>query len=342
MRVFALTFGGAESASTQYRLLQYAGHFATAGIQFTHTPVKGFRDFPALAAADVVVLQKTLVSGRLLRTIRQNARRLVYDADDVIWLSPDKRHHWWTRLRIELRLRHIARVADTTVAANEVIAGDLRARGAVPVVVPMAVDGTKWTPTPKPPVPVTVGWSGSPKNLPFLRAIVPAMVEVQARFPAVRWLIHCGQEPGLAALRYTHVPFVPGEEPFAVRQFHVGLLPLPNEPFARGKSPIKALQYFASGVAVAGAPVGATGELLRAGENAMLASRPSEWVEVLSTLLADEMHRQRLGTGARRIFETHYDLPVVFKQLRHALFGSGPAVKKVDALLGHTANDAHR
>ena len=173
MRLFALTFGGPESASTQYRLLQYADLFAAAGIEFGYAPVAGFSDFASLAKADVVVLQKTLVSGSKFRRIRQHARRLVYDADDLIWLSPTKEHHWWTQWRIELRQRRIAQKVDTCIAANEVIAADLRVRGAMPIVIPMALDGAQWTDAAKPAAPVTVGWSGSPKNLPFLRAILP-------------------------------------------------------------------------------------------------------------------------------------------------------------------------
>lgn len=322
MRLFALTFGGPESASTHYRLLQFAGLFEAAGIEFRHAAAAGFSDYSLLAWADVVVLQKTLVAGAKLRAIRRHARRLVYDADDRIWLSPNKQHHWWTQWRIERRLRRIVRLADTCVAANEVIAADLCARGARPVVIPMAVDGTKWTAWPKPTAPVTVGWSGSPKNLPFLQNILPAMIEVQARHPEVRWLIHCGREPELAGLRYTHAPFVAGEEPSIVRQFHVGLLPLPDEPFARGKSPIKALQYFASGVAVAGSPVGATCELLNSDENAVLVASPDAWGTTLAKLLADEPRRNRLAAAARFAFETRYDVPVVFAQLHRVLAGA--------------------
>lgn len=319
MRLFALTFGGPESASTQYRLLQYADLFAAAGIEFGYAPVAGFSDFASLAKADVVVLQKTLVSGSKFRGIRQHARWLVYDADDLIWLSPHKTHHWWTRWRIEWRLRRIAQKVDTCIAANEVIAADLRARGAMPIVIPMALDGAQWTDAAKTAVPVTVGWSGSPKNLPFLRAILPAMRTAQERCPTARWVIHCGQEPALEGLRYTHVPFVPGEEPSVVQQFHVGLLPLPDEPFARGKSPIKALQYFASRVAVVGAPVGATREMLRHDENAVLVETPEAWARTIIELLEDEPHRNRLAAAARRTFEADYNAPVVFGRLRRAL-----------------------
>lgn len=319
MRLFALTFGGPESASTQYRLLQYADLFAAAGIEFHYAPVAGFSDFALLASADVVVLQKSLVSGGKFRRIRQHARRLIYDADDVIWLSPTRKHHWWTRWRVELRLRRIARTVDTCIAANEVIAADLRRRGATPLIIPMSVDGTKWTDAAKPTVPVTVGWSGSPKNLPFLRAILPAMRMAQTDCPSARWLIHCGQEPALEGLSYTHVPFVPGEEPSVVRQFHIGLLPLPDEPFARGKSPIKALQYFASRVAVIGAPVGATRELLCHEDNAALVETPETWATTMTQLLKDGMLRNRLAAAARRIFETKYDATVVFERLLRAL-----------------------
>ena len=118
MTLFVLTFGGAETASTQYRWLQYAELFAAAGVTFLHTPVKTFDDFSALGSADVVVLQKTLVSGSKLARIRHHSKKLLYDADDLIWLSPTRQHSLFTRLRVAWRLRRIALTVDGAIAAN--------------------------------------------------------------------------------------------------------------------------------------------------------------------------------------------------------------------------------
>lgn len=322
LRLFALTFGGDDSASTQYRLFQYRGLFAEAGIDFQHAEASKFDAYEALNEFDVILLQKTLLATSKVKQIRQHARRFLYDADDRIWLSPQKKHNWLTRLRIEARLRNIARQADQCVAANEVIAGDLRQRQARVTVVPMAVDGSLWPKPGKVSAPLTIGWSGSPKNLPFLRGIAPALIEVQQRHPEVRWAFHCGQAPNLDGLRHTHIPYRAGGEPEAVGRFHIGLVPLPDDPFTAGKSPIKALQYFASEVAVVGSPLGATREILHEGRNALWAQSLAEWTQALVRLVTNNDLRTTLAHNARQDFETRYETRRVFPQLRDVLTGS--------------------
>ncbi|MGH7406779.1 MAG: glycosyltransferase family 4 protein [Candidatus Methylomirabilales bacterium] len=319
MDLFALTFGGADTASTYYRLLQYRDLFSAAGIRFDHAPAKEFRDYGRLRDFDTVLLQKVLLSRGRLRSLRRCVRRLLYDADDRIWLSPYRTHSWITQLRIGRRMRAIARSADVCLAANGVIAADLEGCGGRTVVVPMALDDRVWQVPPERRDPVTVGWTGAPKNLVFLRGILPELLEVQHRFPHVRFLVHCGQDPRFEGLRYEHLPFVPGEEPAAVGRFHIGLLPLPDDQFVYGKSPGKALQYFACGVAVAGSPVGATREILADGENALWVRERRDWVAALTRLIEDAELRVRLAVAGRRTFEERHALPVVFRRLRAVL-----------------------
>lgn len=319
MTLFVLTFGGSETASTQYRWLQYADRLRDAGVDFKHAPVKDFTDWRALERADVVILQKTLVSGSRLRKIRSHSRRLLYDADDRIWLSPTRCHSIWTRVRIEWRLRRIARTVDGAIAANAVIGQDLRIKGAKVAIIPMSLDGFLWYPEERPLIPLTIGWSGAPKNLPFLRAILPELKAVQALHPEVHWIIHSGKDPQFQGFRYEHVPFERGEEPMVVRRFDIGLLPLPDDPFAKGKSPIKLLQYFASGVAVVASSVGACVTMLEEGKSAWLVRNSGEWTSHLDKLIQDTNIRRDISRAGRVLFEKVFDSRVVCEQLLNHL-----------------------
>jgi glycosyltransferase involved in cell wall biosynthesis len=319
MRLIALTFGGPETASTHYRWLQYTDHFREAGVEFHHEPVSQFKDPKALASYDVVVLQKTLISGSRLRSIRRYARRLIYDVDDLIWLSPTRRHSLLTRWRIEWRLRRIVRSADLCIAANQVIADDLVQRGGKTHILPMALDGRQWKDAVKPAHPLTIGWSGAPKNLHFLRAILNPLQRLQSAHPDVRWVIHCGEDPRFEGFRYEHIPFVPGKEPAAVQQFHIGLLPLEDAAFARGKSPIKTLQYFASRVAVVGSGVGAALEMLKDGVTGLTVEETKEWEPVLDRLLRDRRLIDQLAARGRQSFEGNHEAQAVHRLLMKLL-----------------------
>jgi hypothetical protein len=320
MTLLVLTFGDENTPSTRFRVVQYREMLESAGIHCTLLPAREFRDFSSLGAYDAVLLQKTLLDCGTVRRLRRGARRLLYDADDLIWLAPGKVHSFITRFRIARRLKAIAGSADLCLAANRVIADDLQQAGATTALVPMALDGRVWCPRSGGGAgPLTIGWSGAPGNLVFLRAILPQMREVQARFPEVRWLIHSGENPIFTDFRYQHVPFVPGNEPATVAGFDIGLLPLPDDPFVRGKSPIKGLQYCACGLAVVADPIGATRELLLDGVNSLWVEGEQTWVSALSRLINDTALRRQLAAKARTTFEQRHDLPVVFTGLWAAL-----------------------
>ena len=313
MKLLALTFGDENCASTLYRLLQYQPLMEAAGITLDHTPTKSFNDWDALQNYDAVILQKTLLSRRKIRRLAKRSKRLLYDVDDRIWLRPGKPYSWLTRLRLLLRVRQIVRYTDCCMAANSIIAADLCQHGAEPVVIPIALDGNIWFPPEKREGPLTGGWTGSPASLQYLEPIRPAMVATQRAHPEVRWQIHCGKDPAWGDLKYEHIPFTPGNEPEIVRQFDIGLLPLPDGEFAQGKSPIKALQYFASGVALIHAPVGATVELTRQNTLGLAAENPEQWETCLMRLITDDPLRAECITAARHAFIGTHDQAHVFQ-----------------------------
>ncbi len=309
MKLFALTFGGLDTPSTHFRIHQYREAFAAQGVQLAHAPAKGFRDFGSLAEHDVVLLQKTLLSGAKLRRIRSHARALVYDADDRIWMRPGKPYGLLTRTKLARRLGATVKCADLSIAANGVIARDQREAGARRVeVLPMSVDTEIWNPVGRSPAgdTLTIGWSGSPGNLVFLEPLVPVLGELLAEHTNLRLSIHCGKRPDFGDLKFTHIPFEPGREPFAVRSFDIGLLPLPDNPFVHGKSPIKALQYYAAGAVVVGQDVGATAELLEHEHCALTVNAQRSWKACLTRLIQDAPLRARLAeAGQQRIQERH-------------------------------------
>jgi len=253
--------------------------------------------------------------------LAKGSKRLLYDSDDRIWLRPGKPYGWLTRLRIKLRLQQIARHADRCIAANGIIADDLRQHGADPVVIPMALDGNIWFPPEKREGPLTVGWTGSPVSLQYLEPIRPAMVATQHAHHEVHWQIHCGKDPAWGDLKYEHIPYIPGHEPATVRGFDIGLLPLPDGEFAQGKSPIKALQYFACGVAVIHSPIGSTIELTQNNTLGLSAPLPSAWQSSLDQLICDKPLRSRLGENAKLRFAAHHELNAVYSRFRNQLKG---------------------
>jgi len=305
MRLFCLTFGDESCASTHFRLLQYRQIFKERGIQLDWKPAREVSDFNFLAEFDGVVLQKALLPLDALKKIRRYSKRLVFDLDDLIWLHPHKTRGLLANIRLEYRLRFLSRESDLCTCPNKVIAAEMQRRGATVQLIPMALDVAIWKwragrsilPT------CTVGWTGAPNNLPFLEAILPDLIEVQQKQPSVRYLIHSGIRPELKGLSFEYVPFVHGEEAGVVERFDIGLLPLPQNPFTSGKSPIKALQYCASGAVVVGNLFGASAELIQDGGWGVHVGQKSSWGQAIGGLVGSPDSRLGLALNARKRFE---------------------------------------
>jgi glycosyltransferase involved in cell wall biosynthesis len=239
---------------------------------------------------------------------------LVYDADDRIWMRPGKPYGLLTSTKLNRRLAWTVRQADLCIAANGVIAADQRAAGAERVeVLPMSVDTDQWNTggRAEPDGQLTIGWSGAPRNLVFLEPLRPVLEELLAAHSDLRFSVHCGKRPELGDLQLTHIPYEPGREPDVVRSFDIGLLPLPDDPFVHGKSPIKALQYYACGAVVVGQDVGATAELLEHDVTALTVNAERSWKDCLQRLIEDDGLRTRLALAGQEMIRERHSMSAV-------------------------------
>lgn len=310
-RYRSLNFGDATCASSRYRILAYIEGLQARGIEIIPGPADALSPTEDLSQFDGVIIQKKLFSTRKVRRIRAGARRLIYDIDDAIWLPQGRRHHWWTRLRTDWRLRSVVSRADACVVANQVIAARLVPWARRLEVQPMVLDAAMWSPAPlssEASRDIVLGWSGAPGNLRYLEPLEPALAAIQERHPSLRVVVLCGEKPKWSRLRFDHVAWRPGIEAETVSRFSIGLLPLETSAFAGGKSPIKGLQYMASGIPTVATPLAATRELFGASEGAMFAESIEEWQNALGRLIQHPEERASRGAAARLFFLERHTL----------------------------------
>ena len=321
MRVLALTFGDEHQASSKYRVFQFIEPLAQLGIHIEPAPANSFKDWSKVRDYDVVLVQKRLFRSSKVRHLRRNTRRLIYDIDDAIWCPHGKEHSFFTNLRNRWRLKAIARAADLCVCANNVLADHMRRFTDRINVLPLALDGTRWKPkaVAAPSPGVRIGWAGHPVNLPYLEAIEPALAQAQLENPEIEFAVFCGKAPNFRKLKYRHIRFQPDTEVDAVRSFDVGILPLPPGPFAAGKSPIKGIQYMATGIPTILTPMGATREMFKEEQTALFASTTEEWQRAINRLARDSATRLQMGGHARAAFESTYELTRIVPLLAKAL-----------------------
>jgi glycosyltransferase involved in cell wall biosynthesis len=233
---------------------------------------------------------------------------MVYDFDDAVYLpyrSPT--HAYLSYLKFPWKTSGLCRLASTVIVGNANLAAYARRYNDRVYVVPSTVSLRTYRRRPPVParVPAVIGWTGSHSSAQYLRLVFPALQELRRR-REFRLLVIGVDGVEVPGVEVESRPWRPATEAEDLWDMDVGIMPLPDEPWARGKCGMKALQYMGVGIPAVVTPIGANREIVRDGVNGLWATTTEEWVEALEHLLADPVLRSMLGAKARATVETRY------------------------------------
>ncbi len=345
-----------QGASSRYRSFQYLPYLREHGFQIDVVPLfsekylrvryaKGHRSLAHMAPAyarrwfrlrqckkyDLIWTEKELLpwmprwieSLSLPRTVPY-----VVDYDDAEFHRYDNHRLGAIRLLLGKKINEVMRGAAMVIAGNDYIAEHARRAGASHVeLLPTVVDLDRYPPAPPPRNDVfTIGWIGTPITARFLQLVAPVLREI-CRGGAAR-LVTIGSGPlDLPGVPVEVRPWSEETEVRDIRQFDVGIMPLPDNPHNRGKCGLKLIQYLACGRPVVGTPIGVNTEIIRHDENGFQASTVEEWTQSLERLRADPTLRETMGRNGRELVEQRYSLavaaPRLAEMLRAAATGNG-------------------
>lgn len=329
-----LVLEGLTTPSSRLRGLSRLPALRAAGfdvdvIDVPRPPLARSARFAALPRYAAAVIQKKLLRRWDLWLLERKARRLVYDFDDAVAVRP---------YDDAVDPRRAARLAETIARCDAVIAGnDELARYAAGHpnvrVIPTAVDVAAYRV--KPPAlasqssgRVVVGWIGTRGNLRYLEALAPAFRTLAGRGVSACVRVVCDGVPGALGIPVEAVSWTMGGEAADLEGFDIGVMPLEDTAWSRGKCGFKLLQYMAAGLPAVASPVGVNRTIIRHGENGLLAATPEEWAEALVRLAGDPALRSRLGRAARETVETRFALASwsnAFVDLLREVCGEPPA-----------------
>lgn len=263
---------------------------------------------------DILVLQREAFmtgSTRFERAFAATGIPLIYDFDDAIWqmdVSDGNRKLRW--LKDPGKTGKIIALADHVIAGNDFLAAEARKYNANVEVIPTVVDTDRYVPVPqRSSAPVVIGWTGSHTSMAYLYQVLPVLHAVHRKWgDAVRFRVVSDRTFKAEGLPVENIPWNSATEPEDLASIDIGIMPLPDDEWSRGKCGFKGLQYMAMGKAVVLGRVGVNTTIVQEGVNGLLASTHEEWVEKLGHLIADADLRQRLGQAARRTVEDHYSV----------------------------------
>ena len=349
MNVLALTRYGTLGPSTRVRFAQFRSALAAQGVAVECVPLLADvhlrrlysgRPRRALSVAtayvrhawtavrrgpDLVWIEKELlpyVPAWVERSLLAGTP-YVLDYDDATFHTYDRHPSRLVRRALGRKVQRLMRGADLVVAGNEYLARYARQSGAPRVeVVPSVIDLDRYGPvTPPLEGPFTVGWIGSPGSEQALESFREAASEV-ASWRDTRLVLVGASPAALPGVDHETWAWSEGSEVDAMRAFHVGVMPLPDLPWERGKCGFKLIQCMGAGRPVVASPVGANVEIVRDGVDGFLASDVASWVRALGRLRDDASLRDRMGASGRCRVESTYSVEAVAPRLGALLRGS--------------------
>lgn len=323
----ALTRYGPRAAATRVRLLQFAPLLEAAGYGVRLEPLfddalldrldRGRRADPVAVArgyarrlaalrrpADLVWVQYELLPFLPLERLAAGLRApLIVDYDDAIF------HRYDCHIALRDKLTPLWRAAAAVTVGNPYLAARIAPHARETMLLPSVVDTDVWRPGPRAPQNrPRIGWMGSPTTFAHVAPLLPLLGRLVAEGIAEVRLVGApaGAEvpPGVEA-----VPWRPESEVAEVQAFDIGIMPLPDSPFERGKCGYKLIQAMACARPVVASPVGVNAKLVTP-DVGLLATSGAEWEAALRDLLGDPARRERLGAEGRARVEAAWSLRI--------------------------------
>lgn len=238
--------------------------------------------------------------------------RMIVDYDDALFHQYDQHSSLWVRHLLGNKIATVMRLANIVVTGNAYLANYALQAGAQKVVIiPTVVDLLRYPKTRhvSQSEVLTIGWIGSPSTARYLLDVAPALAEVCKDGRASVRLIGSGliDLPGVPV---EVIDWCDETEVEEICRFDVGIMPLPDEPWARGKCGFKLIQYMACGLPVIASPVGVNSEIVCDGVNGFLADTIDAWVQALLKLQKNSELQYQMGQAGRQRVEEQYCLAV--------------------------------
>jgi glycosyltransferase involved in cell wall biosynthesis len=247
-------------------------------------------------------------------------RPVVIDFDDPWHLRYATHGSALVRALLGSKLETVAAGSTAVTAGSPALRDWARSAKASHVVeLPPAVDVERYPVLPLPDGPLTIGWIGTPRNEPYLKVIAEPLRRLHEVYGTRLRVIGGGGTLSMPGVAIDQVPWREDTEATELAACHVGVMPLLDGAWERGKCGYKVIQYMAAGRAAVASAVGASKSIIVPGETGFLADNAGEWAAALEGLAADRERARTIGLAARQRAQTMYSLPVSAAKLVETL-----------------------
>jgi glycosyltransferase involved in cell wall biosynthesis len=341
-RILALSPIPEEGAGCRFRVSQFAPYLADAGFdieihplfdtsffRLVYQPGHYVRKVTGLASRTIdrigVINSASNIDAVLIyreaypvgpplfeRLIARRAVPIVYDFDDAVYLgNTSQANRVIGFLKNPDKVAEILRLSTHVIAGNEYLADYARRHSARVTVIPTCVDTEVWVPRRRTPIETTkpvIGWIGTPTTTPYLLELKDVLIELARTHSFVLRVSGSLQPVEWPGVDVENVAWTLKREVELFNTCDIGIYPLPDDEWTRGKCGFKAIQFMASAVPVVASPVGVNREIITDGKDGFFATGSGEWLAKLRALIENRELRHRVGEAGRHTIERRYSL----------------------------------
>ncbi len=317
MKILFLT-ASLKTPSTRFRVLQNLEIWRGLGLEVTALPLPKnnwarCKLLYSLPNYDIVVLQKRLLHRHSFTLLRHRTRLLLYDFDDAVMFSDSNKGGGFLSERRSQRFAAVTRSADMLLAGNDYLKAQALSFGARRVaVVPTGIDCDFFVPAAESAkkssvTKANIGWIGSKANLIYLEALAEPLNLLYEKRRDFKLTIVCDDFTDVFSCPVEKISWSAGNEVRDIQSFTIGIMPLADDPWTRGKCAFKLLQYMACGLPAVASSTAVTRKIIAPGENGLLAASPEQMVEKIAWLLDNRQLLPEIGRQARAAIIGSYD-----------------------------------
>ncbi len=325
MRVVFLTHSSDQGH--RFRVEQYFPYLREHGVEPKWQPLSGtrlerFASYRQLSSYDAVCIQRRLLLPFEFYWIRKKSRKILFDLDDAIMYRSSRSPHPHSFSR-RMKFRWMVKGSDAVSVGNQFLKEEvLRVDPGKRIsIIPTCVDTDLYSQKKKVSggKEIILGWIGTKGNLRYLRGLEPVFEMIARKFPLVRLKIVSND-----FYDSSHIPVIKKiwkleEENEDLVSFDIGLMPLGDDLWSKGKCGLKIIQYLSVGIPVVCTPVGINSDIVKDGENGFWATGPQVWADRLSTLIQNPGLREQMGLKGIETVEKGYSLKVTSEKFLQVL-----------------------
>lgn len=238
-------------------------------------------------------------------------KKIIFDFDDAIWIKDvshvNKKLSW---LKFPNKTEKIITYATTVIAGNNYLAAYAKQFNKNVCVIPTTIDTSYHYPhkTIKEEKKIRIGWTGTITTNNHLKLLFPVLAEIKKKYPQVELVMISNVPIKDEQLEIIYIKWDITKEIEDLSSFDIGIMPLPDDEWAKGKCGFKGLQYMALEIPTIMSPVGVNAEIIQDGENGFLATSETDWIEKLSRLIESEELREKIGRAGRNTVVDRYSI----------------------------------